>query len=313
MPTTLNVAIGIVFVYLLFSLIVSAANEVLQSVVSKRKDYLWKGIDELLQDRVSRVSKDPMGPSKQFCNHPLIMALSKGADGLPSYIPGKLFAITIIDLIKSGTLGTDSGSKNLGDLVSKIENPALKRAMMALWMEAEGDIEAFKSNLEDWFDGAMDRVSGWYKRYVQYWLLAFGMIFAILCNVDSIHILEVLSTQPDITRSLVEKAKEYVDEHPTPPESAKDSVLTLPSDLKNLKNDVDQLDNLRLPLGWTSQQVGYFSQQWVNVILGWLLSAFAASLGAPFWFDTLNRIMNVRASGKNPDQSKDRAKAATNG
>jgi hypothetical protein len=37
-------------------------------------------------------------------------------------------------------------------------------------------------------------------------------------------------------------------------------------------------------------------------IFGLLLSAFAASLGAPFWFDVLNKFMSVRGSGKAPEE-----------
>jgi hypothetical protein len=37
-------------------------------------------------------------------------------------------------------------------------------------------------------------------------------------------------------------------------------------------------------------------------IVGWILTAIAASLGAPFWFDTLNKFMNVRAAGTSPNE-----------
>ena len=48
-----------------------------------------------------------------------------------------------------------------------------------------------------------------------------------------------------------------------------------------------------------------FSHGWVftlTKIAGVLLTAFAASLGAPFWFDTLNRLMAVRGTGKSPEE-----------
>ena len=37
-------------------------------------------------------------------------------------------------------------------------------------------------------------------------------------------------------------------------------------------------------------------------LAGWILTAIAASLGAPFWFDTLNKFMNVRAAGTSPTE-----------
>jgi hypothetical protein len=313
----LNVAIGIVFVFLLFSLIVSAANEVLQSFFAKRVEYLWDGIDELLQDRTSRSSQsDTSGPSKQFCNHPLISALSKGANGLPSYIPAKLFATTLVDLIKSGALGNGADSKEsekikeLKDLIGEIKNEKLKRALTALWREAAENLEAFKIGIEDWFNSAMDRVSGWYKRYTQYWLLGLATLFAALCNVDSIHILQVLSTDPKVRDSLVDAAARSVGPNDSVPAPSPDATSALSSDVKSLKAQVDELDALSLPIGWNSPQYEYFSRQWPIVILGWLVTALAGSLGAPFWFDTLNRFMNVRASGKVPDQPRGGARTA---
>jgi hypothetical protein len=36
-------------------------------------------------------------------------------------------------------------------------------------------------------------------------------------------------------------------------------------------------------------------------ILGLLVTVLAISLGAPFWFDLLNRLVNLRSTGKPPD------------
>jgi hypothetical protein len=73
---------------------------------------------------------------------------------------------------------------------------------------------------------------------------------------------------------------------------------------------------LAIPVGWvskgTSQEVKYgqitpttadeFGDRFTQHILGWLLTALAATLGAPFWFDTLNRIISIRSSGKAPEE-----------
>jgi len=40
------------------------------------------------------------------------------------------------------------------------------------------------------------------------------------------------------------------------------------------------------------------------MILGWLITALAISLGAPFWFDLLNKLMTLRGSIKTKDASK---------
>jgi hypothetical protein len=38
----------------------------------------------------------------------------------------------------------------------------------------------------------------------------------------------------------------------------------------------------------------------IQMIAGWFVSGFAISMGAPFWFDLLGKIMNVRNSGNKP-------------
>jgi hypothetical protein len=42
---------------------------------------------------------------------------------------------------------------------------------------------------------------------------------------------------------------------------------------------------------------------WLTKILGLLLTAFAISLGAPFWFDVLNKIIVVRSTVKPKEKS----------
>lgn len=41
---------------------------------------------------------------------------------------------------------------------------------------------------------------------------------------------------------------------------------------------------------------------WLTKLLGLVLTGMAAAQGAPFWFDILKKIVNVRGSGVNPDE-----------
>ncbi|MEP7375630.1 MAG: hypothetical protein ABI675_19695 [Chitinophagaceae bacterium] len=45
-------------------------------------------------------------------------------------------------------------------------------------------------------------------------------------------------------------------------------------------------------------------------LIGFIITAFAISLGAPFWFDLLNKFMNMRVSGAKPDEAKKSAGAS---
>jgi hypothetical protein len=58
------------------------------------------------------------------------------------------------------------------------------------------------------------------------------------------------------------------------------------------------MDVLRLPIGW-----GAAREPWTERILGWLLTIFAVSLGAPFWFDVLNKFIVIRSTVKPREKS----------
>jgi hypothetical protein len=40
----------------------------------------------------------------------------------------------------------------------------------------------------------------------------------------------------------------------------------------------------------------------LSVLIGWGITASAAALGAPFWFDTLKRVVAIRGAGKAPEE-----------
>lgn len=43
---------------------------------------------------------------------------------------------------------------------------------------------------------------------------------------------------------------------------------------------------------------------WFVKLLGWLLSAFAGSLGASYWFAAISKVINIRSSGPRPEPDK---------
>lgn len=45
----------------------------------------------------------------------------------------------------------------------------------------------------------------------------------------------------------------------------------------------------------------------LNSLIGFLITALAISLGAPFWFDLLNRFVNLRVTGTKPENTKEQS------
>jgi hypothetical protein len=71
----------------------------------------------------------------------------------------------------------------------------------------------------------------------------------------------------------------------------------------NAKEVVDQVLSFD-GLMWTNVRENIQTQGgWLRVAFGWIITAIALSMGAPFWFDLLSRIMNVRNTAKISEKS----------
>jgi hypothetical protein len=311
MLTVLNLAIGITFIYLLFSFVVSALNESWLTYLDKRADFLKQGLEQLLQD-----------PEKvrQVLEHGLVDALSRSTNGTPSYIGVEPFTAAVLDVVKAADPNTIRKISDFQTGIAALPDGKLKQSLTAILDSAENDLASFKKGIGDWYERSMDRVSGWYKRYAQKWLLGLALGLAVVCNVDTIHIIGVLSTNPKLLAETVNQAISTAtstmpqpnaspstgpamaaESAPSPPEDATQAV----SQVFNKANiAMNQLTNLSMPIGWSESQWQYLCNpgHLVSAFLGWFLTGLAASLGAPFWFDTLQRFINIRGNGRSPDE-----------
>lgn len=118
----IDVAIGLVFVYLLLSLMCSAANEIIELLLKKRAIDLERGIREMLAPGSNSGTLDIV---QKLYDHALINNLfdktyekSRIASGLrylwrthlPSYIPARSFALALMDLVKPAAAAGASGT-----------------------------------------------------------------------------------------------------------------------------------------------------------------------------------------------------------
>lgn len=356
----LDVAIGLILIYLLLSLVCVALKEMIESRLKWRSKNLEEGIRELLQDHTDN-----------FYKHPLVFGLYRGKynpddkANLPSYIPARTFALALMDLILPANSVTPSGAsgataaptaaaptispalKPLRDQVAALAstNKHLAQSLLPLIDAAGDDIAKARENIEGWFDSSMDRVSGWYKRHTQGLLFGLGLAVTVILNVDSFAVISHLLNDKGAREVLVEiaerRVKETEDRSPneekgnaTPAETTVDSKpkpegasqdppaksSETQSEVDNVKAQVKDLTDLGLPLGWSEQFKDWRSSQslepdsknWIAAVLfvvgsfpGWLVTALAVSLGAPFWFDVLNKFMIVRSTVKPKEKSPD--------
>jgi hypothetical protein len=306
--TVLDWIIGIVCVYLLLAIICTTINEWVAGITKVRAVTLAKAIHQLLD---GQASKDPaVSFLQQFYAHPLITGMMKpdktGKDAHPAYMQARQFATTVMDLSTPGHLGSISFSDLEGG-VKNLPDGDVKKALLALIQNADGKLNVAQKNIEQWFNDTMDRASGWYKRRTQIVTIVVAAFLTITTNADTVRIGHILWTNGTVRSLMVETAKARSTNSAA--NAANSSEVTYPDKNKPL-NPVravskSELDNLHQLLGWSGENLTD-PYAWASRLLGWFLTTAAISLGAPFWFDLLNKIMNVRNAGKKPDSSSDK-------
>lgn len=323
----IDVAIGLILIFLLLSLICSAVREAIAGISGSRAKTLARGIQELL--------RNDQELARAFYEHPQIWSLYRGkyddaivkkmrflpfyTTKLPSYIPARSFAMTLLDMAARGrnaksplqaspeasVLTPQTVRQNIGNL----GNPFVQRLVLSAVDTAGGDLEKAAQNIQAWFDAAMDRVSGWYKRRTQLVLFVIGAALTVLMDVDTVRIAQELYKDPARRDAAVAMAT-GVTQGSQQPQAAQPSA-------ELARQAYARLDSLGLPVAWANVTVTGFwpdSGQWKPIFehvgqsfFGWLLTAFAISLGAPFWFDTLNKIMVIRSTVKPHEKSPEEA------
>ncbi len=317
--TTLDVAIGLIFVYLLLSLIVTAGTELLASCFRWRAKNLQKGIQRLLSPALA----------ERLYAHPLIKVLSQHGHW-PSYIPSQTFALALLDTLATPTSGAPPVPEDIGSLVKGVPEPEVQKVLSLFAQQAGQDPEKLRKSIESWFDDSMDRVSGWYKRKTQVVNLILAGALTVAVNADTILVLRSLSNDAALRSALIAQAQELV-KQPRSQEKPGEGGGEGTSALKAIETRMNRLTTLGLPFGWTTeadstfrQWLGWFPsdrdrREWVDLWLitlryhmsGWLITALAVSLGAPFWFDMLSKIVTIRSAGSIPEQKAELAEEAS--
>jgi len=315
-PAMLDVAIGLFFIYLILSLLVSGIQELIATVLEWRAKQLKEAIQIILGDNEANdpSAKQAQKIANELWNHPLIRSLNqrkiiRGSVG-PSYISSKMFAATLLEIIQTDYDFNASGT--IDDIVESIKenqkiDPELRRRIYSLALIAqrkasasENGIKSLEKEIRIWFDQSMERASGVYNRNVKGFTFLIGLVVTLALNADTFHIVQRLNNDAALRSSVNQIATKYVAENKEP----------------SLDKLNSYLDNITMPLGWSTME--QFNKQvnprdpaksklgdWVlgiiKLIFGWLLSAGAIAMGAPFWFDLLGKFINVRNAGQVPE------------
>jgi hypothetical protein len=285
---TIEIAIAIAFVFFLLSIIVTTVTEWIAGRFQFRAKVLRKGLEGMLGDKhvVEAI----------FC-HPLVRTdLRPDRDRDPSYIAPRNFAAAFFDRVDLVWEGGQL-SKATVDVPGKeqtqtyeIDERLLAQLRSLSIVSDKGQVTS--PDLEKWFEDSMDRVKGDYKRKSQIVTIGISVVLVIGLNASTLRIAERLSAEPAVRAAIVAKS-ESASQGSGDPEQAG----------KEIESAVGKLTSLKLPLFWAGENVPAWSLGAIlTLLVGWAITIIAISLGAPFWFDALGKLSNLRMAGKKPKE-----------
>ncbi|MGQ3053737.1 MAG: hypothetical protein ACT6S0_18325 [Roseateles sp.] len=356
----LSVAIGVIFVFMLFSLFLSASLEAISATLKLRGRALRVALARLIDDPDTPVQRggfglidravalwagrttaapaaaaapavlladavdvdaperheatladgdhrplDPVRFFDVFC-HPLVAGASGKSS--PSYVPDGHFTSALLH-----TLLRDKPEASIAavtERVALLPPGPVRTALEGALLDARGDWNALRAGIDRWYANAMNRLSGEYKRFSQLLTFLLGLGLAASFNIDAIALAQQLYADPALRGQLTAQAEQYMAAQKEAPVATASAPVSGVDAEARYRQSVDQWVKARDLLTRTVPGASAAAdmptlervrQGW----LGWMVTALAGMLGAPFWFDLLQKLTNLRGTGPKPGSATD--------
>ncbi|MDH2424620.1 hypothetical protein [Sphaerisporangium sp. TRM90804] len=328
----IDLAIGLVLAFLLFSLLVSGVNEGLVRLLGIRSKFLWAYLRDTLDGAEGKRSWIPSTITEVFARlpfskdaRPAFIALPPPMRSTATTWSGRLYErLREIDHNRAGktSIAAIPPGRFAGAVVeiSTLEGgvPALLRKLEAshsplygplkgLWDAAGDDLEAFRKGVEAWFDGEMQRLTLLYRRYVRWVIAALGLVLTLVFSMDSLEYGRSILTDNAIRAQVAATAdggaqalaglRDRCPQHAADPYACVTEVLSAPAFVQIVGN---------APVSVTIPDDGdprwvWNGGRWLDRLVtpghwpGFLVTFFALLFGAPFWWDILRRLTGIRS------------------
>ncbi|RYG20991.1 MAG: hypothetical protein EOO07_03760 [Chitinophagaceae bacterium] len=285
-----DVVIGLVFIFLLYSLLATVIAEIIATKLGLRARNLKEAVNRMLTDEEDfklkgrwydflgkwflekihrigdslRLMKNPKNKIiDRFYNNPEIKYLgSSGLFKYPSSFKAVSFSKTLLYLLNGNTpLNTNNIDNTLRSEAQKVLGSETAEYVLNIWEDSERDIVKFKMQLEAWFDRSMEQATEWYKRKIQIVLLIIGFMMAWLFNADSISISHKLSKDKNAREQLVLLTSSYLKTNPPKPDNI--SYTLSAKEAREYKQNLDSLliikETIEADIESTKTLLGYGS------------------------------------------------------
>lgn len=332
----LDLVVGMIFLFFLLSIICSSAVEMIMTVFKIRAKNLSLWLETIFDKPIITHSNGTTTSLGQaIMDHCTVTALSDKKSS-PAYIDAKNFTSALLEKLTYDPSNPNSVATDINSFVSSLQNSTLlstelKRVFLTYANEAiatfeskasktESAIDIFQKKIENWYDTSMDRITGNLKtKYSRPFTLIIGILTVVILNADSVSIAKYLYNNPEARIKLANEAYSATKDSNYIKMAQKLDSLHITNanetmDIKQVENDIKKEWNTiettkatlqnSIPLGWTNNELIKNSEfsGWLllSKISGLIATVLAIMMGAPFWFDLLNKISNLRGNGTKP-------------
>ncbi len=313
MLATLDVLIGFTVVMLVISFSVTMLTQAFNSLFNLRGKALLQGVGSLitLLDKAT-LEGSANTIARKLLTNPLVArrTVFGGSDLAGTVHREELVKLILFEASTDAKLKSTINALGVADplavlsavrmaeLAFERQRPDIAtdvRSTMAMIDHASSE---FLARINAWFDQTMDRTSELFTLYSRVGTFVAALLVAFTLQLDSVHLLNQLSSDKAARTALVEAAIAH-------PEQFKpaDAPASLPSPvdaLKTIRDDphlaeLAQLHLIDPPAGpgdWW-KKLSTASDPMAR-ILGILLTTALLSLGGPFWYAMLENLLKLR-------------------
>jgi hypothetical protein len=300
-PVVLEVGIGMILIYYLLSLIVSAVTSKINEYLDLRAESLEKVLREALsspdtegETLYDKVMADPL--IQNLAPKKLKMWSGEMHQHLRvNKIPTDKLALALFNQFfpQKDETGADDSRQVLERMRQLIDGDQTllrddhKTVLINAIDTAEGKLDTARKNVESWFDDTMSRAGDIYRQYARRVAILVALIVVVAVDVDSVAVARTLYTQPTARSAAVAAVEQYAtttDENGDQPDA--DAVSEY----------INTLDELQLPVMWSNipdRADNDLFQEWAWKIFGWVIIWFAVSQGSSFWYDILKKVRSI--------------------
>jgi hypothetical protein len=173
-----------------------------------------------------------------------------------------------------------------------------------------------RAGFETWFDDAMDRTSGLYKRNTLRVLAVIALVLTLATGADSIRFITRLYVDSTLRTQLAQEASSAALAQPSattgqPATGQPATGQSLPSQSSSVSATLSQIELVSTLFGYADVPATFDARFVISRIAGEALTIFALLMGAPFWFELLVKLVNLRGSGPPPASTAQAQRAAT--